>query len=265
MRPDRHPYVPSRRPRLAVLLLLAWLAWPGAAAAQSVAFVVPPAGPAREAWQALEDGRYKDAQAAFERALRAKPDDAACLLGAGIVWQRLGQAAQAREAFTEALRIDPALMPASVLLGLLLYETGELPGAIRTYEAALVRAPGSRQLTVRLEQWRKEAALQRTFLQAQGNHFTVLFEGPSDEVLARRAVGILEAAYERVGTALLTFPIEPITVLLYTQEQFSDITRSPGWSGGLFDGRIRLPMRGALGDPRELERVLTHEYVHALV
>ena len=61
------------------------------------------------------------------------------------------------------------------------------------------------------------------------------------------------------------FPAEPITVVLYTQQQFRDVTRTPGWSGGLFDGRIRLPVRGGLADRREFERVLTHEYVHALV
>jgi len=32
-----------------------------------------------------------------------------------------------------------------------------------------------------------------------------------------------------------------------------------------FDGRIRVPMRGAVENPRELERVLAHEFTHALI
>jgi hypothetical protein len=93
----------------------------------------------------------------------------------------------------------------------------------------------------------------------------VLFEGPAEEDAAAAAVDILESAYDRTGDLLQAFPREPVTVVLYTQQQFRDVTRTPGWSGGLFDGRIRLPIRGGLADRREFERVLTHEYVHALV
>jgi hypothetical protein len=93
----------------------------------------------------------------------------------------------------------------------------------------------------------------------------VLFEGPAEEEAAAAAVDILESAYARIGDLLQTYPAEPVTVVLYTQQQFRDVTRTPAWSGGLYDGRIRLPIRGGLADRREFERVLTHEYVHALV
>jgi hypothetical protein len=93
----------------------------------------------------------------------------------------------------------------------------------------------------------------------------VLFEGPAEEDIAAAAVEILERTYDRIGDLLQTYPSDTITVILYTQQQFRDVTRTPGWSGGLFDGRIRLPIRGGLGDLQELERVLAHEYVHALI
>lgn len=246
-----------------VLALLASLARP--ASAQSVAVLVPQSGAAREAWQALEDARYKDAESAFSRALAASPDDPMVLMGTGIVARRLGQAAKARDAFARALQIDPALTPASLLLGTMLYEAADVEGAIRVYDAALVRAPGHPQIQARVEQWRREAALHGGFQRTQGSHFTVLFEGPAEEDLAAAAVDILERVYDRIGDALLTYPVDAVTVVLYTQQQFRDVTRTPGWSGGLFDGRIRLPTRGGLGDVRELERVLTHEYVHALI
>jgi hypothetical protein len=54
-------------------------------------------------------------------------------------------------------------------------------------------------------------------------------------------------------------------VVLYTEQQFRDVTRSPSWSGGVFDGRIRVPIRGALENPQGFERVLCHEFTHALV
>jgi len=237
----------------------------GSLAAQSLSLVVPPAGAARDGFQALEEGRYKDADAAFARALASAPDDAALLLGAAIAARRLSNTPRAKELLTRALQIDPALTPASQLLGSMLYESGDLEGAIRVYDAALVRAPDQVRMQERVEQWRREAALHDGFRRTQGGHFTVLFEGPAEEEAAAAAVDILENAYGRVGDYLQVYPSEPITVVLYTQEQFRDITRTPGWSGGLFDGRIRLPIRGGLADRPEFERVLTHEYVHALV
>jgi hypothetical protein len=84
--------------------------------------------------------------------------------------------------------------------------------------------------------------------------------------MARRAVDVLEDAYWRVGTALYTFPDHVITVVLYTEQQFRDTTRSPSWAAAAYDGRIRVPMRGALQQARgELERVLTHELTHAMI
>lgn len=110
-----------------------------------------------------------------------------------------------------------------------------------------------------------EASIENGFFASYGAHFTVLFEGPSDEALARRAVDLLDAAYYRIGAELYTFPDRTITVMLYTEQQFRDVTRSPEWAAAAYDGRIHVPMRGALARPEELERVLAHEFTHALV
>jgi hypothetical protein len=62
-----------------------------------------------------------------------------------------------------------------------------------------------------------------------------------------------------------TYPSETLNVILYTNKQFQDITRAPGWAGGGYDGRIRLPVGGALRSPKTLQRVVTHEFVHAVI
>jgi hypothetical protein len=219
----------------------------------------------RAGWDAIRAGRAAEAAAYFADAVDAEPRDPSLHLGAGLAAHLLGQPTAARHALGQALTLAPAYTTASLLLGEILYRGSDLDGAIRVYEQALAHAPGHQQLTERLAEWRKEAALHSGFFQSQGAHFTVLFEGPADEELARRAVEMLESAYWRVGTALYTFPEQVITVVLYTQEQFRDITRSPDWAAALYDGRIRVPMRGALQRPEELERVLAHEFTHALL
>jgi hypothetical protein len=116
-----------------------------------------------------------------------------------------------------------------------------------------------------LSDWKRETALEDRFYESRGAHFVVRFEGPADEALARRVVERLEAAYWRIGQTLGSYPPEPITVVLYTSEQFRDITQLPAWTAAAYDGRIRLPIQGAFDHLEELDRVLGHEYVHALV
>lgn len=219
----------------------------------------------RAAWDALNAGRLVDAAAAFDEALKAAPREPTLLVGSALVAHLQSRTDAARRNLIDALAIDPSLTPASLLLGEILYRSGDLDGAIGIYEQALALAPANAQLSKRLDAWRKESALHSRFGQKLGDHFTVLFEGPAEAALAERAVAILEAAYWRIGTALYTYPIDVITVVLYTREQFRDITQSPAWAGGAFDGRIRVPVRGALENLPEFERVLSHEFTHALV
>ena len=224
-----------------------------------------PAQLAQDGWNALNAGRAQEAAVAFDEALRGAPREPTVLLGAGVAAHLLGQPDAARRYLSEALKHEPALTAASLLLGETFYRANDLAAAIDTYEKALVHAPAHRQLNERLEAWRKEAALHDRFGQKLGDHFTVLFEGPAEAAMAQKAVEILEAAYWRIGSALFTYPADVIVVVLYTSEQFSDITRSPKWAAAAYDGRIRVPVRGALQNVREFERVLTHEFTHALI
>ena len=225
----------------------------------------PPAQSARAGWEALHAGRADEAAAVFAEALKGAPQEPSLLLGAGIAAHLLGQSDTARRLLVDALKADPAFTSASLLLGEVLYRSGDLVGAIQTYTAALAYAPANAQMTKKVEAWRREAALHDGFAQKLGDHFTVLFEGPAEAGLAQKAVDVLEAAYWRIGSALYTYPHEPITVVLYTREQFRDVTQSPDWAGGAYDGRIRVPVQGALKDMRTFELVLTHEFTHALV
>jgi len=251
----------TRRPWLAAVLLLIFAA--GAAAqgiSSSTAYYEGQAG-----WTAVRDGRHQDAATHFAAALAADPRDPSLHLGAGTAAFLLGQLQDAQQSLERALAMAPQLTPASLMLGDILTRSNDTAAAVQVLEAALKYAPGNKTLLERLERVRHESELHANFFQSQGAHFTVLFEGPADEELARRAIEVLEAAYWRVGTAMLTFPERVIPVVLYTEQQFSDITRSPSWAAAAYDGRIKVPVRGALENPEELDRVLTHEFTHALV
>ena len=111
----------------------------------------------------------------------------------------------------------------------------------------------------------QEATAQQRLYQRSGAHFAVMFEGPADEAVAFRALEMLEAAYYRIGTALNVYPGEPVEVVLHTLEQFRDVTKSAAWAAGVYDGRIRIPIKDADRSPDQLAEVLAHEYTHAIV
>ena len=220
---------------------------------------------AQRAWDAVNAGRPGEAERLFDEALKTAPGDPGLLVGAAAAAQLGGRSDAARIHLLNALARDPKFTPASLMLGQVLYGAGDLAGAISIYEQALRYAPNHPQLTRRLERWQQEASLHGRFDQRFGAHFTVLFEGPAEAALAARAVEVLEKAYWRIGTALYAYPPDVVTVVLYTREQFRDVTQSPAWAGGAFDGRIRVPVHGALQNMAEFERVLAHELTHAFV
>jgi tetratricopeptide (TPR) repeat protein len=216
-------------------------------------------------WDALRAGQPHAAAAAFAEALSREPRNARFLLGAGTAAYLERRDADAQQALERALQLDAKLTPARSLLGLVLYRRGDLAGAIRLYERLTIDVPGDEQIRTTLDRWRREWDLHVRMRQTVEAHFTVSFEGPAETELAARAIESLERAYWRLGEIFAAYPSNWIPVVLYTEEQFRDITRSPSWAAGSYDGTIRIPVRGALENPMELDRVLTHEFAHALV
>jgi tetratricopeptide (TPR) repeat protein len=219
----------------------------------------------RSGWEALDAGHARDAAEAFREALASDPKNARLHLGAGMAASIERRDTDARDEFERAVELDPRLTQARALLGQVQYRLGDRLGAMRTYEALLKLTPDDREAQATLDRWQREGELQDRMQQAIGSHFTVSFEGPAEADLAAKALEVLDRAYWRIGQLLGSYPTEPVPVVLYTTEQFRDVTRAPGWAAGAYDGTIRVPMRGALDKEAELDRVLSHEFVHALV
>ncbi len=216
-------------------------------------------------WDAIVGGQAAVAADRFRQAIALDPKNPRLYLGAGTAAYLDRRDGDARASLERALSIDPSLGRARALLGRVLHRMGEVPEAIRTYERLTADAPDDREAAATLERWRRELALHDRMQQTVGAHFRVSFEGPSEAGLAAEALASLDRAYWRIGGILGIYPAEPVPVVLYTNEQFRDITRSPTWAAGSFDGTIRVPMRGAISAQKEPDRVLAHEVTHAVV
>jgi tetratricopeptide (TPR) repeat protein len=245
--------------RLAILTLCLLPFAPGTLLAQT----------ARElndsAWKLLQSGDAARAGKLFAEALTKEPNQPVLLLGAGVAAHLQGRSKEATVPLRRALDLDPRLTPASILLGQIAYTDGDVANAITIYEKALTHAPDDPHLTAKLKAWRADAEASSGFTERRFDRFRVMFQGHADNALAARATEILDAAFWRIGKALGAYPSEPVVVMLYTEQQFRDITQAPTWAGGIYDGRIRVPAAGAVQSPQLFERVLVHELTHAMI
>jgi tetratricopeptide (TPR) repeat protein len=216
-------------------------------------------------WKALRDGYSDRAAACFREALELRPDDPVLLLGSGAAANAQGKQEVAIAQLQRALELNPQLTDASRLLGRIAYAEGDVELAVRTYENALKYAPGDHAMARELDGWKRETDVHKAFDERRYDQFRVMFEGREEKALARQATDVFHVAFRTICQKLGEYPTSTIVAVLYTEQQFRDITRAPRWSGGQYDGRIRVPVGGALDHPDLFERVLTHELTHAVI
>ena len=80
---------------------------------------------------------------------------------------------------------------------------------------------------------------------------------------ARRAA--LERVYAELVQDLGSAPPRKVEVVVYAEKDWRLATQAPDWSGGLYDGRVRVPAQGLTGMTPNLVSVLKHEMTHAFV
>lgn len=151
-------------------------------------------------------------------------------------------------------------------------EQGQLDEAARHLDLAAARAGKDqavqsylRTVTAKVRGTEKNEA---RLTSRDSAHFTVKFDGETDQATWAVVLEILEEAYREIGQKFGHFPSKTIVVVLHTKSTFQSATGSPMWADGLFDpvlGRIQVPAQDALADRAWLTRVLRHEFVHALL
>ena len=125
--------------------------------------------------------------------------------------------------------------------------------------------PRDRAIAQQLEQWRREAALHSRFEERSTARFKVsVRRRGTEKAIGDRVAAILESAYWRIGKAMNTYPSETLSVILYTNRSFRT-SRGRRLGGRRIRRPHRLPVNGALRSPKTLERVVTHEFVHAVI
>ncbi len=165
----------------------------------------------------------------------------------------------------KARRLSPDDTETLKTLGLALYKAEELESALDVIKKYIKLEPDDRYMKQLYDKILRENSAQDGFILESSDHFDVYYDSINYRGLGYTVLSLLDDAYRRVGTELRLYPDRSVSVILYSERSFREVTLGPGWTGGLYDGKIRLPIKDLDEDDPRLEHVLTHEYVHAVV
>jgi tetratricopeptide (TPR) repeat protein len=209
-------------------------------------------------------GDAEGAIAKYRHALKFAPNDLALTLSLGYLLVTQRHHNEAIELLLPATTRYPRSPDIPMLLGSAYYASENLDRAIAEWNKALAIQDNPR-LREAVERAKQERSVAASYEELRTEHFLLRFEGGEARALGQQVLRTLEGAFQELQRDLDFYPRETIVVLLYPQEAFRDIARSPSWVGALNDGKIRVPVSGLSSVTLELARVLKHELTHSFV
>ena len=188
----------------------------------------------------------------------------ACLVGRGYALLLKSEYSAALDPISRARKLIPNAASAAMLAGWAHYRLNQSDDALADLQTAQRLAP-STSIAGMLDKVKRDKEAEGDFREGESSHFVVRYHGGATRSLASDVTHVLEDQFQSLRNELRYTPPEPIAVILYTQESFRDVTRSPGWAGALNDGKIRVPVQGIDTVSDELTRILRHELTHSFV
>ena len=137
------------------------------------------------------------------------------------------------------------------------------PAAIDAYRRAAALAHDDDVVERERAEAERRQRVEQRFDTIVQEHFTARFEGDAKKDLAWDALRVLDEAWRGVGDAIDVRPPAPITVVFYTGAAYQEATGARDWSGGQFDGKIRVRAGALKQGQAALRDLLFHEYLHA--
>ncbi|MSV35724.1 MAG: hypothetical protein EXQ47_09020 [Bryobacterales bacterium] len=174
----------------------------------------------------------------------------------------LGQPARALALLEPEIkkRRDPALL---AMAGVAAWRADEARQALDYWREALDAAPnpGLEQL---YKQVQREQAHDQSSEKLYGVRVVLRYDSGTVPVdTARAMVKVVDATYARVSSELGCTADERIVTIVQSRDAYRKATDAAEWSGGQFDGRIRVPAMNGQQMNAVAEQTLAHETTHA--
>jgi tetratricopeptide (TPR) repeat protein len=216
----------------------------------------------------IAKGDTDDAINQYRQALIFAPDNVGLLLNLAVLYLHQSQFTTALDPLEHARRGTPDSAPAAAdvakLMGWAYYGSNKMELAIQEWKRAERLRPEP-EVEQALQKAERDKSQEEGYREGETAHFSLKYNGAAAPQLASGILRALEDDFRDIESQLDYTPPEQIGVILYTGQDFADITRAPSWVGALNDGRIRIPVQGLSGVTPELARVLKHELTHSFV
>jgi hypothetical protein len=114
---------------------------------------------------------------------------------------------------------------------------------------------------------RREMAAEAGMGREASRFFVILYDRDVSRTLVQGILELLDKAFNILHDRLGEYPRDEIKVVLYSQTAYRDVTQAREWSGGLYDGKIRIPVGGlkTAEEATGLQNILVHEMTHAFL
>jgi tetratricopeptide (TPR) repeat protein len=211
----------------------------------------------------FKEDRYDDALADFEDGLWYDEDDLDLQLCLAATCLTVSKYDRAETVYENVITLEPDNALALKKLGEIYYLRNDLENTEIVWSQALAIDPDDAVLEKKLLKLRKEFSVSDDFDTDEDLHFSIVYDGESTPQLGHDVLEILDDAYYDIALKLKLHPKRQVSVTLLTKEAFFDITESPQWSSGWYEGQIKIPAANAEADA--LREILVHEYVHAVI
>ena len=215
--------------------------------------------------QHFKQKNFELADENFIKAEELYPEEVNYLLLRGISNYHLKKYDVARYELEKAKTLREESAEVLYYLGLVQFDSDHRLEAIDLWEQALKLSPGRSEIIELLKKSRKENSVEAKMDRGHSSRFDLTYDPGVDTGFALAILDVLESAANLVGAELGLFPEARVPVGIYKRADYKTVTDSPDWSGGFYDGKIRLPF-GAMSEiTPPIRAVLYHEYAHVVV
>ncbi len=212
-----------------------------------------------------ERGDRERARYYLERAVGFAPRNDVVLASFAVVLIQLERPAEAISYAERATRAAPASADAWMILGFANYSADHTAQAIAAWKRSLALRPDD-NVKKYLARAERELAAESDFAASETGHFSFHYEGATTAPALRHEIqSSLENDYNDLVRDLGISPRQNISVSLYTNQAFFDVTQAPSWIGAINDGKLRIPIQGLTAVTPDLARVLKHELAHSFI
>lgn len=165
----------------------------------------------------------------------------------------------------DLLKAAPKNGMAWELLGDVAYRSQVLDQAQGAYQNAMKYKP-TEHLKKKLEKLSREMTVETDMDQYEEEHFIIRYRRSFEEYGQGSEIRqMLRDAWKAISQDLGFYPAEKVVVILYSEEEYRDVTESADWAAAHFDGKIRIPVYGKGLAADRLSVLIYHELTHYFI